>query len=164
MGWARSPVSSKRVRVAGGCAPGAVAASDAENVRDEVQVLDTRHVTRTGRDCPGCRRSSACSPGALSRMEVAADVDFSRVELQDARHGFQRRGLARAVVADEAVNLTGTRCAGSGRPQPSFPRRFLSDVQCSAYRTSPFLFRQPRRPAACMMASMLSTGSLPQKR
>ena len=44
MGCARSPVSSKRVGVPADALAAADAASDAENVRDEVQILDTRHV------------------------------------------------------------------------------------------------------------------------
>ena len=79
----------------------------AENVRDEVQILDTRHVLVQ----VGIVRNVGNLPLAFQRLfpnGIAADVNFSRVELQNARHGFQRRGLARAVVADEAVNLTGT--------------------------------------------------------
>jgi len=79
----------------------------AENVRNEVQIPDTRHVLVQ----VWIVRDIGDFPLAFQRLfpnGIAADVNFSRVKLQNARHGFQRRGLARAVVADEAVNLTGT--------------------------------------------------------
>ena len=37
----------------------------------------------------------------------AADGDLPRVEGKDAGHGLQRGGFARAVVADEAIDLPG---------------------------------------------------------
>ena len=81
-----------------------VGSADAEDVRHKVQIFDAGHVVVQVRVI----RDIGKGPLALQRLGpdgLAVHIDFPLVELQDTRHGFQGGGLARPVVADEAVNL-----------------------------------------------------------
>ena len=76
----------------------------AEDVSDKVQVLDAAHevvevgvVRDVGQTVLGLQRVLADGD--------AVDIDLALVKVQDADRGFQGRGLAGAVVADEAVDL-----------------------------------------------------------
>ena len=85
----------------------AVVRADAEDVGDEIEVFDAGHefveigvIRDVGHQALAGERVFADG--------CAADADIARVELQDAGDGFEGGGLARAVVADEAVNFTGS--------------------------------------------------------
>ena len=80
--------------------------ADAENIRDKVQVFYPRHifvevgiVGYIGDDFLAGERV------VLDRNSVYRYLAL--VELQNAHDGFQRCGLTRAVVPDEAVYLAG---------------------------------------------------------
>ena len=77
---------------------------DAEDVGNEVQVLDAAHeivqiriVRDVGKQLLAGQR--------LCFDRVTANRDLARVELQDADGRLERRRLAGAVVADKAVDL-----------------------------------------------------------
>ena len=75
-----------------------------ENVRDEVQILLARHKIvkiRIVRDV----RQLLLRRERIRPDRHAADRDLALLKRQNPHHGFQRRRLARAVVADEAVDL-----------------------------------------------------------
>ena len=77
---------------------------DAENVGNEVQVLDAAHEIvqiRIVRDVG----EQLLAGQRLGLDGVPADRDLARVKLQDADGRLERRRLAGAVVADEAVDL-----------------------------------------------------------
>ena len=76
----------------------------AENVGDEIEVLDARHkLVEVGviRDVG----EHLLAGDGIVLNGVPADRDPAGIELLDADDRLERRGLARAVVADEAVDL-----------------------------------------------------------
>ena len=80
--------------------------SDAEDIGHEVQVLDARHkVVQVGVVGDVGHLPLAAQGIRLDGLTVNGDLPL--IELQNAHHGFQRGGLACAVVADEAVNFAG---------------------------------------------------------
>ena len=80
--------------------------SDAEDIGHEVQVLDARHkVVQVG--VVGDVGHLPLAAQGIRLDGLAVNGDLPLIELQNAHHGFQRGGLACAVVADEAVDLTG---------------------------------------------------------
>ena len=75
-----------------------------KNVRNEVQVLDARHVLVQVRIVGNVGHI----PLAVQRLGadgLAVHDDFPGVKLQNARHCLEGGGLAGAVVADKAVDL-----------------------------------------------------------
>ena len=76
----------------------------AEDVGDEVQILDARHVLVQIRVIGDVGDLLFAFQG-LGAHGLAVHQDLPAVKLQDPRHGFQRCGLAGAVVADKAVNF-----------------------------------------------------------
>ena len=75
-----------------------------ENVRDEVQILDARHELIQ----VGVIGDIGHLPLAAERVGLnghTADENLAFVKGLNARHGFQRGSLARAIVADEAVDF-----------------------------------------------------------
>ena len=82
----------------------ALRSRDAEDVGNEVQVLDAAHEivqVRVVRDVG----KQLLAGQRLGLDGVPADRDLARVKLQDADGRLERRRLAGAVVADEAVDL-----------------------------------------------------------
>ena len=78
----------------------------AENIGDEIQVLDARHVLiQIG--IVGDIGHVPLARNGLGADGLAADHDLAGVKLQDARHRLEGGGLAGAVVSDEAVDLAG---------------------------------------------------------
>ena len=78
---------------------------DAENVGDEVQVLDAAHeIVQVG--VIGDVGQLPLAAEGVCADGPAADENVARVKLQDADGGLERRRLAGAVVPDEAVDLT----------------------------------------------------------
>ena len=76
----------------------------AEDVGDEVQILDARHkFVEIGVIWNVGEHFLAGDGVVLNR--VSPHGDLAGVELLDADDGFERRGLARAVVSDKAVDL-----------------------------------------------------------
>ena len=76
----------------------------AENVGDEIEILDAAHkVVKIG--IVGDIGESALTRKRLGAHGMPGNENFTLVELLDARNGAQRRGFARAVVTDEAINF-----------------------------------------------------------
>ena len=83
-----------------------VIGADAENVRDEVQVLDTAHeVVQVG--VVGDVRDLPLAGQRLRLDGFSVNGDLPGVELQNPHHRLQSGGLARAVMSDKAVDLAG---------------------------------------------------------
>ena len=75
-----------------------------ENIRNKVQILDTRHIIvqigiigEIGEDALALYR--------LRPDGLAVDIDFAGIKLLDSSHGLHRCRFARTVVTDEAINL-----------------------------------------------------------
>ena len=84
----------------------AVVSADAENIRDEVQIFYSRHVfIEVG--IVGDIGYDFFSGERVIFYRDAVYCYLTLVEQQNADNGFERCGLARAVVADEAVYLAG---------------------------------------------------------
>ena len=82
----------------------ALRSRDAEDVGNEVQVLDAAHEivqVRVVRDVG----EQLLAGQRLGFDRVPADRDLARIKLQDTDGRLERRRLAGAVVADEAVDL-----------------------------------------------------------
>ncbi len=83
---------------------GALVRAHAENVGDEIEVLDAAHkVVKIG--VVGDVGESALARKRLGAHGMSGNENFALVELLDACNGAQRRGFSRAVVPDEAVNF-----------------------------------------------------------
>ena len=78
----------------------------AEYVGDEVQIFDAGHVVVQIRIIGDVGHLPLAAQG-IGLDGPAVDGDLALVKLQNAHHGFQRGGLAGAVMADEAVDLAG---------------------------------------------------------
>ena len=78
--------------------------SHAEDVGDKIEVLDARHKLVEVGVIRDVGEHLLAGDGILLNG-MSADGDRPRVELLDTDDGFERCGLARAVVADEAVDL-----------------------------------------------------------
>ena len=76
----------------------------AEDVGDEVQVLDARHVFIQVRVIGDVGNHLFTFQG-LGAHGLAAHQNLPAVKLQNSRHGFKGGGFTGAVVADKAIDF-----------------------------------------------------------
>ena len=82
----------------------AVSCTDDEDIGDEVQKLDTRHIIIQVRIIGDISNLLFAGQGLIAHG-VSIDRDFARVKLQNACHGLKRSGFASAVMTDKAINF-----------------------------------------------------------
>ena len=108
----------------------ALGGTDAENVRDEVQVFDARHeFIKIG--IVGDVGELFLAGDRIVGNGRAVDLDLSRVKLHYADNSLEGRCLSGAVVTDESVNLTGGDAEGEIVYRPLLPVCFcqMADIQ-----------------------------------
>ena len=120
-----------------------VGGADAEDVGDEIQVLDAAHkVVQVG--VVGDVGNLPLAGQRLILDGLTVNGDLPRVELQNAHHRLQRGGLARAVMSDKAVDLAGPDVQAQIIHSPflavglgqmlDFQHNILSCLSCAAAR------------------------------
>jgi len=124
----------------------AVGLGDAEYVRDEIEIFDA------GKKFVQIGVVRNIGQPALAFDGFFADgepvhIDFARVEVQDAAAGLDRGGLARAVVADEAVDLAGQDVQGQIVHRLLLPVG-LGQMLNSKHILSPYFFFGTQEPIA----------------
>ena len=77
---------------------------NAENIRDEVQVLNPRHKVVEIRVVRNISKTLFAGDRVLADGD-AADQDVAGIKPQNSRNGFQRSGFSGAVMADKTVDF-----------------------------------------------------------